>query len=155
IDFHHGNGTQDLFWRDGKVFTASIHGDPAEFYPYFQGLESEQGAARGVGTNLNVALPRGTDGATWLGALDRVVLPRVRAFGPASLVVCAGLDGYKKDPVGGWALETADFAAAGERLGRLGLPTVVVQEGGYYTPHLGRNLTALLHGLRAGQAATR
>ncbi len=153
IDFHHGNGTQELFWRDPRVMTLSVHGHPAEFFPYFLGYPDERGAGRGAGANLNVCLPRGADGQAWLETLDTHVLPIVRHFGASSLVIAAGLDGYKKDPVGDWALETADFESAGERLGRLGLPTVVVQEGGYYTPHLGRNATALLRGVRAGLAA--
>jgi acetoin utilization deacetylase AcuC-like enzyme len=150
IDFHHGNGTQELFWRDGKVLTVSLHGHPDEFFPYFLGYPDERGAGAGAGANHNLCLPRGCDGATWLEAMETHVLPLVRNFGAEALVVAAGLDGYVKDPVGDWALQTVDFHEAGLRLGRLGLPTVVVQEGGYYTPHLGRNAAALLRGVRSG-----
>ncbi|MCA9559755.1 MAG: histone deacetylase family protein [Myxococcales bacterium] len=153
IDFHHGNGTQSIFERDPKVLTVSLHGDPREHFPFFAGYAHETGAGPGEGYNLNVPLPTGIDGKVYLDALDRHALASVRHYAPEYLVVSAGLDGYHKDPVGHWALTTEDFHAIGERLGRLGLPTVVVQEGGYHAEDLGTNLVAVLRGLRAGQSA--
>ena len=153
IDFHHGNGTQSLFYRDAKVFTISVHGDPRDVFPYFAGFADETGVSKGLGHNLNVPLPRGIDGATYLEILERTVLPAVRHFAPDFLVVAAGFDTYEKDPVGDFALVRPDYHAIGERFGRLGLPTVVVQEGGYYAPDLGALAVAFLHGVRDGRRA--
>lgn len=150
VDFHHGNGTQSLFYKDDKVLTVSIHGDPREFFPWFAGFPGETGSGRGEGFNLNLPLPGGADLQGWAEQLDRHALPAIRRFEPDWLVVAAGLDAYHLDPVGRHALKTDDFAAIGERLGRLGLPTVIVQEGGYYTPDLGRNARALLMGVNGG-----
>jgi acetoin utilization deacetylase AcuC-like enzyme len=148
IDVHHGNGTQDIFWRRGDVLTVSLHADPAEYYPFFNGYADETGAGPGAGANLNLPLPIGTDDATYLRALD-VALARVRAFAPGALVVALGLDGFVGDPLRGMALTAAGFARIGAALARLGLPTVLVQEGGYLAPELGDNLAAILGGFLA------
>lgn len=155
IDFHHGNGTQALFYRDPSVFFASIHGHPRDFYPYFSGLARERGEGRGEGSTLNVPLPEGCDGQEYLRVLRRRVLPAVRAFRPAWLVVSAGFDTHRVDPIGAFELETSDYVTVGEDLGRLGLPTVVVQEGGYATKVLGRNVVSFLRGLASGLARPR
>ncbi|MFT5430912.1 MAG: acetoin utilization deacetylase AcuC-like enzyme [Myxococcota bacterium] len=146
IDYHHGNGTQSLFWRDDKVFTISVHGDPRDVFPFFAGFAPETGGGRGQGYNLNIPLPRGLDGAAYFDVFDATVLPAIRTFAPDYLVVAAGFDTYKLDPVGHWAFETADYHELGGRLARLDVPTVAVQEGGYYTPHLGANAVAFLRG---------
>ena len=150
IDFHHGNGTQSLFYRDSKVLVVNTHGDPREFFPYYCGFARETGAGKGVGFNLNIPLPGGTQGAAYREVLQQTVLPAVQHFDPAYIVVSAGLDMYEKDPMGGTLLTTTDFNDIGQMLGGLGVPTVAVQEGGYYTPHLGRNAHALLSGMRKG-----
>ncbi len=150
IDFHHGNGTQEIFYRDSKVLFVSLHADPKEFYPYFSGYAAESGAGPGQGFNLNLPLPRGCDGREYLHVIETKALPALRAFSPAFLVVSAGFDTYKADPIGAFRLETADYEELGERLGHLGVPTVVVQEGGYYVQHLGLNVTAFLRGLYKG-----
>ncbi|MEZ4472663.1 MAG: hypothetical protein R3F60_18140 [bacterium] len=150
IDFHHGNGTQSLFWRDPKVFTVSIHGQPPDAFPHFTGFASETGAGRGAGYNLNVPLPDGLDGQACFERLEQVVFPALKTFDPDYLVVAAGFDTYHLDPVGEWKLVTPDYAELGGRIARLGLPTVVVQEGGYYAPHLGRNAVTFLTGLAGG-----
>lgn len=155
IDFHHGNGTQSLFYHDSKVLTISIHGDPREFFPFFAGHPTETGAKSGQGYNMNLVLESGVDVQAYLKLLDEMVLPAVRSFAPAWLVVAAGFDTYHKDPVGKFNLYTPDYAEIGGRLGALGLPTVVVQEGGYYTPDLGLNARTFLHGLREGQRGPR
>lgn len=152
VDFHHGNGTQALFYRDPRVLTISIHGDPRTCYPYYWGYGSEKGAGRGEGFNLNVPLPKGTTYGEWLAAAHQHVIPAIQHFDPAFLVLAAGLDAYKKDPVGHFRFETDDFYRMGEEVGRLKLPTAVIQEGGYYTAHLGRNAKALLLGIREGMA---
>jgi len=153
IDYHHGNGTQSLFYRSSTVFTISIHGDPRETFPYFVGFAPETGAGRGLGFNLNIPLERGVDGAAYQQVMDDHVLPAVRHFDPDALIIAAGFDTYAKDPVGHFVLEQDDYHRLGESLGRLGLPTVVVQEGGYYAAHLGRLATTFLRGLREGQAS--
>lgn len=148
IDFHHGNGTQSIFWRDPSVLFVSIHGDPRHFYPYFSGYASEVGAGRGSGFTLNLPLPAGTNGTEYLDVLCREALPAIAAFEPATLVISAGFDTWKDDPVGDFALETDDLERVGEAIGTLELPAVVVQEGGYATDALGRNVVAFLAGLR-------
>jgi acetoin utilization deacetylase AcuC-like enzyme len=155
IDFHHGNGTQDLFYGDDKVLVANLHGDPRDFFPFYCGFAHETGKGRGDGYNLNVPLPGGTSGRAYMAALRRIVLPTIRHFDPTFLVLSAGLDTYEKDPMGGFLLTTDDLAEVGSLVGRLKLPTVVVQEGGYYTPHLGRNAVALLGGLVDGRKQRR
>ena len=153
IDFHHGNGTQSIFWRDGRVLTISVHGDPREFFPFFVGFAAETGGAAGRGFNINLPLPAKTDGQEYLQVLERHVLPAIRHFDPASLVMAAGVDTYERDPIGDFALTTNDLRTVGEVIGRLKLPTAAIMEGGYYTPHIGRNVDALLEGLREGQSA--
>lgn len=155
IDFHHGNGTQSLFYRDPKVLVVNVHGDPREFFPFYCGFAHERGVGRGEGFNLNVPLPRGTRGKAYLQALRREVVPAIQAFDPHALVLSAGLDGYEKDPIGGFGLTTEDFRAIGTLLGRLHLPTVAVQEGGYHAGDLGSNAVALLDGLRDGRQRRR
>lgn len=148
IDFHHGNGTQSIFYPDPKVFFASIHGDPRKFYPYFSGYDGETGRGEGRGTNLNVPLPVGTDGRKYLRVLRRKVLPAVRKFRPVALVLSVGFDTYKHDPVGGFDLETSDFVEIAREFADLDLPTVIVQEGGYATKWLGINAAAFLRAFR-------
>lgn len=149
IDFHHGNGTQELYWSSPEVLFISIHGDPREFYPYFSGWATERGGGAAVGSTINLPLPKGTDGAEYFRVLARDVIPEIIAFAPQSLILSAGFDTYELDPIGAFALKTPDFTELGERLGRLKLPTVVVQEGGYCTEALGHNVAALLHGLQS------
>ncbi len=146
IDFHHGNGTQSLFYDDPSVLTVSIHGDPAVFFPFYCGFSHETGEGDGAGYNVNFCLPAKTTIDEYLGALEEA-LEVISNFGAQYLVLAAGFDGYKLDPIGDWLLETEDFAVIGERIAELDLPTLVVQEGGYYTEHLGRNAVALLSAL--------
>ena len=147
IDYHHGNGTQSLFYRDDKVLTVSIHGDPRDVFPYFAGYPTETGIGRGQGFNLNLPQPRGLDGDGYVAVLERHALPAIQHYGADFLVVAAGFDTYHKDPVGHFELTTDDFERVGEAVGALGIPAVVVQEGGYYAPHLGRNVASFLLGL--------
>ena len=153
IDFHHGNGTQSLFYRDNRVLFASIHGDPREFYPYFSGYSEETGEGRGRGFTLNYPLPRGCDLQGYLEVLEEGVLPALRAFAPSYLVISAGFDTYRDDPIGAFELDTPDYHALGERLGQLGLPTVAIQEGGYCVDRLGDNVVTFLRGVKDGLAA--
>ena len=150
IDFHHGNGTQSLFYEDPSVLTISLHGDPKDFYPFYCGFSHETGAGAGAGCNLNFCLPAHTDIDAYRAVLEQDVLNAVTNFGADVLIVAAGFDGYELDPIGAFDLRTDDFHTIGELLGELQLPTLVVQEGGYYTPHLGRNVVAFLRGAREG-----
>ena len=150
IDFHHGNGAQSIFYRDPKVLVVNIHGDPRSCYPYYCGFSQETGAGPGEGFNMNLPLPRGTNGKKYKSVLRKKVFPNIRNFSPEYLIVSAGLDTYEKDPVGDFTLNIEDFHEVGELIGRMHYPTAVIQEGGYYTPHLGRNARALLQGIRAG-----
>ncbi|MCA8923431.1 MAG: histone deacetylase family protein [Planctomycetes bacterium] len=151
IDFHHGNGTQQLFYNDPNVLFVSIHGDPREFYPYFSGHPNECGKGRGDGFNLNLPLPGACDGQEYMRVLREHAIPTIQNFGPEYLVISAGHDTYAKDPIGHFALEEADFDELGETLGRLGYPTVIVQEGGYCTRLLGRIVRIFLTGFQRGQ----
>ncbi len=149
IDVHHGNGTQQVFWDDPSVLSISLHGDPANFFPFFTGYAEEIGGGPARGTNLNLPLAEGTDGQAYEQALE-IALARVIDFDPAFLIVAAGVDTYERDPMGNLSLTTNDIGRVGERIGALGFPTIAVQEGGYYTPHIGRNVQSLLLGLAEG-----
>lgn len=146
IDFHHGNGTQNLFYRDDKVLFISIHGDPKEFYPFFCGYASEIGEGAGKNFNKNIPLPSGCDGQEYLRILQKEVIPLIQSFAPSSLVVSAGFDTYKGDPIGKFSLESEDYFTIGNTLSQLKLPTVLVQEGGYCTKNLGKNVDLFLSG---------
>jgi acetoin utilization deacetylase AcuC-like enzyme/ribosomal protein S18 acetylase RimI-like enzyme len=149
VDYHHGNGGQDIFYRRSDVLTVSIHGHPRFAYPYFCGFEDEVGEGEGEGFNLNLPLPEAADGERYRKALTRA-LRRIEEFGPQFLVVGLGLDPAKGDPTGTWSLTVKDFAANGRLIGALGLPLVVIQEGGYRTRTLGRNALAFFRGLVEG-----
>ena len=149
VDVHHGNGTQGIFYHRGDVLTVSIHADPVRFYPFFWGHAQERGEGAGLGANLNLPLPRGTDDAAWMAALE-VALARVTAFGADVLVVALGLDAHEGDPFQGFAVTTPGFRRIGAALAALGLPLVLVQEGGYLSEALGENLTAVLEGVKDG-----
>ena len=148
VDVHHGNGTQGIFYRRGDVLTVSLHGDPSEFYPFFAGYREETGEGGGHGRNLNVPLPRGTGDDAFLAALEQA-LGTVRDFAPDVLVVALGLDASEHDPLAFLAITTDGFRRIGAALGALGLPTVLVQEGGYLSEHLGANLAAALDGFES------
>ena len=149
VDYHHGNGQQDIFYAREDVLTVSIHGHPRFAYPYFSGYPEEQGEGAGKGYNLNLALPERLDGERYREALGRA-LRRVQAFKPTVLVLALGLDTAKGDPTGTWSLSADDFHENGRRIGALGLPTLVIQEGGYRTRTLGINARSFFTGLLKG-----
>ncbi|MCB9870118.1 MAG: histone deacetylase family protein [Planctomycetes bacterium] len=151
IDYHHGNGQQDIFYTRDDVLTVSIHGEPRIAYPFFTGFAEELGEGAGVGCNLNIPLPETIDTSVYQQALDRA-LAAIRAFAPSALVVALGLDTAKRDPTGTWTLQRADFERNGARIGALGLPTLVVQEGGYRSVSLGGNARGFFEGLVRGHA---
>ena len=147
VDLHHGNGTQNIFYRRSDIFTASLHADPAAFYPFFWGHAHERGEAAGLGYNFNLPLKHKTADAGFLEGLERV-LEQVEAFNPSAVVIALGLDASEHDPFGGLSLSTEGFARMGERLKALDKPTVLVQEGGYICDALGPNLEAVLGAYR-------
>jgi len=159
VDYHHGNGTQAVFWERSDVLTISVHADPSKAYPYFSGHASEVGGGAGTGANLNLPLPDGTGWDDYAVALDAAVAALV-AFRPEALVVALGVDTHTADPISGFDLAAGDYARLGSRIGALGLPTVVVLEGGYALAEIGPTVVELLAALadtqaqagRAGQA---
>ena len=145
IDYHHGNGTQAIFWERADVHFTSLHGDPHTEYPYYLGYADEQGAGAGLGCNRNLPLPRGTGFAAWREALA-AALQGIAVFRPDALVVSLGLDTFADDPIAGFTLQSADYLAVGEDLARAGLPTVFVFEGGYAVAEVGVNAVNVLEG---------
>jgi acetoin utilization deacetylase AcuC-like enzyme len=145
IDYHHGNGTQDIFLEAGDIFFASIHADPATDYPFFWGHEDETGMGEGLGTTLNLVLPRGSALAPYLAALDRA-LAAIAKFGPSLLILSFGADTYEGDPISSFAIRTSDFPVIAARISTLGLPILIVMEGGYAVDALGENVSAFLSG---------
>ncbi|MER9684922.1 MULTISPECIES: histone deacetylase family protein [unclassified Mesorhizobium] len=150
VDLHHGNGTQGIFYTRSDVLTVSLHADPVRFYPFFWGHADERGEGPGLGYNFNLPLPRKSADAAFLEALE-VAFQRIRAFSPDALVVALGLDAFEGDPFGGLSVTTPGFSRIGEAIAKLGLPTVIVQEGGYLCDALGDNLTAFLTGFGGKQ----
>ncbi len=148
VDYHHGNGQQDIFYRRDDVLTVSIHAHPSIAYPYFSGFEDERGEGPGEGFNRNLPLSEHLDGAAYRKALAKA-LRLVADFRPAVLVLALGLDTALADPTGTWNLRAADFQANGQMIAELGLPTLVVQEGGYRTRTLGTNAKHFFEGLRS------
>ncbi|MEW6643089.1 MAG: histone deacetylase family protein [Pseudomonadota bacterium] len=150
VDVHHGNGTQGIFYERPDVLTVSIHADPSFFYPFVWGHAHERGAGAGLGANHNIPLPRGTGDDDYLVAFAEAE-KTIRAFAPGALVVALGLDASVHDPLAGLAVTTDGFRRIGAAIARLGLPTVLVQEGGYLSDVLGANLTATLAGFEAAR----
>jgi acetoin utilization deacetylase AcuC-like enzyme len=148
VDYHHGNGTQQIFYGRDDVQYVSLHGDPARAYPYFAGYAEETGAGRGRGTNLNLPLAAGTDDDGYLEVLGDA-LAAIAAFGPELLVVSLGVDAFHNDPISDLAITTDGFRRQGELVAELGLPTVVLQEGGYDVDAIGANVRAFVLGIAA------
>ena len=143
VDYHHGNGTQDIFWERDDVLFVSIHGDPDTEYPFYLGYADERGAGAGEGFNHNFPLPRGTDWTRYAEALDQA-LERIAGHAPQALVVSLGVDMFEGDPISQFKLRSDDFPRLGARIAALGLPTVLVQEGGYAVAEIGDNVAAVL-----------
>jgi acetoin utilization deacetylase AcuC-like enzyme len=145
VDYHHGNGTQDIFYDRADVLYASIHANPASDYPFFWGHADETGAGEGEGSNLNLPLPRGTD---WNGYEPALVhaLDWIERREPELLIVSYGADTHEDDPISYFKLKTKDYASMARRIASLGLPTVVVMEGGYAVEALGDNVSRFLGG---------
>jgi acetoin utilization deacetylase AcuC-like enzyme len=149
VDYHHGNGTQSIFYRRSDVLFVSLHADPREEYPFYLGHADETGAGLGEGFNLNLPLPRGAGVDTWFGALEQAC-ERVVASESEALVVSLGLDTFADDPLGTFALRGTDYLRLGRRLAALRLPTVFILEGGYASEDLGTNAVNVIEGFERG-----
>lgn len=149
IDFHHGNGTQDIFYDRSDVLFVSIHGDPAVCYPYFSGHAGERGMGPGEGFNLNLPLPKGTAMPEFEAALfdASATIARYRAD---ALIVSLGVDTFEGDPISHFRLRTPDYLRVGEMIEGLGVPTLFVLEGGYLVDEMGVNAVNVLLGFEGG-----
>jgi acetoin utilization deacetylase AcuC-like enzyme len=151
IDVHHGNGTQQIFYDRADVVVVSLHGDPSAFYPFYWGHADESGSGEGRGANFNFPLPRGIGDEQYLGRLD-AALECISACGVGGLVVSLGFDAYERDPLSWLKITTDGFRRIASAVAALQLPTVLVQEGGYFCPDLGRNLSAFLRGFETAHS---
>lgn len=149
VDYHHGNGTQTIFYARPDVLTVSIHGDPRTEYPFYLGHADERGEQAGEGFNLNLPLPRGTGFDGWLGALH-AALDRITRFEPGALVVALGVDTFEGDPISGFRLRSADYLRVGAAIASLRRPTVFAFEGGYAVAEVGINAVNVLEGFERG-----
>jgi acetoin utilization deacetylase AcuC-like enzyme len=148
VDYHHGNGTQQLFWERGDVLYVSLHADPSRAYPYFSGYATERGSGDGEGSNLNFPLPARTAVDQYATSLHQG-LEAVTAFAPdAPLILSLGFDTFERDPIGDLALRTADYHELGAMVAATGSRVVALQEGGYALGAIGANARAFLRGLR-------
>ncbi len=152
VDYHHGNGTQAIFYDRADVLFVSIHADPMEEYPYFLGHADEIGSGAGEGTNLNIPLPFGTDWPAYSQALTHAHA-KIDRYGADGLVISLGLDTFERDPISQFALQSKDFEPLGVLMGRAKLPTVIVLEGGYAVDDLGENAVRALAGFLDGHSA--
>lgn len=145
IDYHHGNGTQTIFYQRPDVMVVNLHGDPRTEYPFFLGHADERGAGAGLGFNLNLPMPRGTGFDAWRESLH-TGLRAIADFGAEALVVSLGMDTFEGDPISGFRIRSADYPHVGEDIARAGLPTAFVFEGGYAVAEVGINAVNVLEG---------
>ena len=151
VDYHHGNGTQDIFWERSDLLFVSIHADPATDYPFYWGHADETGAGDGEGATLNLPLPRGTGIDTYLPAL-KTALEAVQRHRAELLVVSFGADTFEGDPISHFKLREQDYPIIASAIAELALPTLVIMEGGYAVDALGRNVAAFLSGFETAVA---
>jgi acetoin utilization deacetylase AcuC-like enzyme len=143
VDYHHGNGTQEIFWERDDVQFVSLHGAPDTEYPWYLGYADERGAGPGDGFTLNLPLPAGTGWDGYRSALG-LALEAIRQYAPDALVVSLGVDTFASDPISAFKLEGRHYPLMGGLLAELGLPTVLVQEGGYAVAEIGENVAGVL-----------
>ena len=148
VDYHHGNGTQAIFYERADVFFLSIHGDPQTEYPFFLGHADERGAGAGEGFNANYPLPAGASNEQWFEAFEKALV-QLNAYAPELLIVSLGVDTYGGDPISHFQLDEPEFRRMGQSLASLQLPTLFLQEGGYATAAIGRNVQAVLAGFES------
>ncbi len=151
VDYHHGNGTQQIFYERADVLFQSLHGDPRTEYPFYLGHADETGQGAGLGFNRNYPLPAGSDNTRWFEALE-AACTRIAAHRADALVVSLGVDTFEGDPISSFQLRRPEFERLGARLAALGLPTVFIMEGGYAVAEIGDNVAAVLGGFDAACA---
>lgn len=144
IDFHHGNGTQDIFYSDPNVLVVNVHGDPKTVFPFYWGFSHEHGQGEGEGYNVNIPLSPDTDGDTFVAVVRDRVLEAIKEFAPDFLVISAGFDTAETDPLGEMSLNCEHYSALATAFRGLDYPTVIVQEGGYDVEALGRYVISFL-----------
>jgi len=147
IDYHAGNGSQDIFYERNDVLTISLHGDPDSEYPHYAGFADETGAGAGLGFHKNFPLPAGTNDESYLSVLNQA-LTMIKDFAPKYLVLSAGMDTFDGDPLGTFKVTRAGFREIGKRIAALQLPTAIIMEGGYANEDLGKNIVTLLENLK-------
>ena len=145
IDFHHGNGTQAIFYYRSDVFFVSLHGDPKNAFPHFLGHADEKGSGEGVGYNCNYPMPPGTPYDVWTKSLDDSI-SKIQNFSPDALIVSLGVDTYENDPISFFKLKSDDFFDVGRKIASINLPTLFVMEGGYAIKEIGVNTVNTLKG---------
>ena len=145
VDYHHGNGTQDIFYDTDQVLFVSIHANPEYAYPHYSGFEGEKGAGAGTGFNVNLVLESGTGYSEYSPALEKA-LAAIRQYAPTYLVVSLGLDTFEHDPICDFKLPAAYYSKMAEDIAALELPSLIIQEGGYNLENLGRLVTNFLEG---------
>ncbi len=145
VDFHHGNGSQDIFYQRNDVLYLSLHGQPEDAFPHFLGYTDETGESAGEGFNVNYPMPPGTEFDVWFTAMNDACR-RIQEYSPDALVVSLGVDTFKDDPISFFKLASEDFTRYGETLGRLNIPTLFVMEGGYAVSEIGVNTVNVLDG---------
>jgi len=148
VDFHHGNGTQDIFYQRDDVLFLSLHGDPAHAFPHFLGYADETGTGKGDGYNFNYPMPPGTLYSQWHAALQQA-MSQIRQYNPDVLVVSLGVDTFHNDPISFFKLQSTDFTHYGAELATLDTPTLFVMEGGYAVEEIGVNTVNVLEGFIA------
>ena len=148
IDFHHGNGTQDIFYDRDDVLFCSLHGEPEDAFPYFIGYKDETGEGAGAGFNCNYPMPRGTPYSEWQTSLQDAIT-QIEKFTAQYLIVSLGVDAFEHDPISFFKLTSADFFTTGQIIGSLGLPTLFVMEGGYAIEEVGVNVVKTLQGFES------
>ena len=149
VDYHHGNGTQEIFYSRADVQVVNLHGDPMQEYPYFLGHADERGEEEGEGFNHNFPMPWGTSWAEWSAALDRGC-ELIAGYAPDIVIVSLGVDTFERDPISRFRLRTDDYPRIGRRIAALGLPTLFVMEGGYAVEEIGVNAVGVLTGFEEG-----
>lgn len=145
VDFHHGNGTQNIFYNRNDVLFASIHGEPKDSYPYFSGFENETGSGEGLGFNANYPLKKGTDWNEYKTALDTALL-NIMDYNADYIVISLGVDTFKDDPISHFCLESNDYFGMGQMISKLNKPTIFIMEGGYMVDEIGINAVNILLG---------
>ncbi|PZQ48687.1 MAG: acetylpolyamine amidohydrolase [Micavibrio aeruginosavorus] len=145
VDYHHGNGTQEIFYQRNDVLFCSLHADPTYEFPYFVGHASETGEKEGIGFNRNYPMPSGTNWAPYSEALEDA-LNHINKYGADLLIVSLGVDTFKADPISSFSLETSDFYKMGQSISKLAMPALFVMEGGYAVEDIGSNVLNSLQG---------